>query len=80
MQLFEALSRSPFLYISVRYRPHLYIGLQDLVRELGMVDEDLLLPHLLDGVVVVTLHRVVVLVRKNTYKFAKKYLCNYSPG
>ena len=29
-----------------------------------MVDEDLLLPHLLDGVVVVTLHRVVVLVRK----------------
>ena len=38
-----------------------------------MVDEDLLLPHLLDGVVVVALHRVVVLVRKNIYKFAKKY-------
>ena len=59
--------------------PKLFVrGRQDLVRELGMVDEDLLLPHLLDGVVVVTLHRVVVLARKYIYKykFDKKYLCN----
>ena len=34
----------------------------DLVGQLRMVEDDLLVPHLLDGVVVVALHRVVVLV------------------
>ena len=41
---------------------HLGVSLQYFLCNLGMVEDNLLVPHLLDGVVSVALHGVVVLV------------------
>ena len=39
-----------------------HLGALDSLSQLRVVKDDLLVPHLLDGVIIVTLHRVVVLV------------------
>ena len=53
------------IYLCNFKKYHLGVSLQYFLCNLGMVEDNLLVPHLLDGVVSVALHGVVVLRRKN---------------